>query len=69
MDKMLGINRARLRGLRVEKGFTQVELAKLLKISEKTYVLKENGRVPFKDYEIAELCEIFKKNVSYFFTN
>lgn len=67
MKNKLGINRDRLRGLRVEKGLTQVELAKLLNISEKTYVLKEKGRVPFKDYEITQLCEIFEKNVEYFF--
>ena len=63
------MNLNKLKGLRVENGLTQKELAEKLGFSETTYVLKEKGRVPFKDYEIAELCKIFNVSASIFFEN
>lgn len=63
------MNVNKIKGLRAENGMTQVELAKLLGMSEQSYVLKEKGRVPFKDYEIASLCKIFKVSASIFFDN
>lgn len=43
-------------------GYRQKELAELLEVSELTYRNKEKGRVPFKDYEIERIVELFHKD-------
>ena len=45
----------RLRGKRVEKGYSQANLAKLLGISTNAYNLKENGKCEFTLSEIEDL--------------
>ncbi len=45
----------KLRGKRVEKGYSQADLAKLLKISTNAYNLKENGKTEFTLTEIQDL--------------
>lgn len=61
------MNLNKLKGLRAENNMTQSEVAKLLNLSEQSYLKKEKGKVPFKDYEIANLCKIFNVSVTYFF--
>ena len=50
----------KLRGKRVEKGFTQEELAKLLNISLRAYNSKEQGKIEFRMREINELLKILE---------
>ena len=45
----------KLRGKRVEKGYSQADLAKLLGISTNAYNLKENGKYEFILSEIQDL--------------
>lgn len=45
----------KLRGKRVEKGYSQADLAKLLEISTNAYNLKENGKNEFTLSEIQDL--------------
>ena len=45
----------KLRGKRVEKGYSQADLAKLLGISTNAYNLKENGKGEFTLSEIQDL--------------
>jgi DNA-binding XRE family transcriptional regulator len=40
---------------------TQIEMAKELNISELTYRNKEQGKVPFKDFEMVKFRELLKK--------
>lgn len=48
----------KLRGKRVEKGYSQAELAKLLEISTNAYQLKESGIREFKVHEINMLLKL-----------
>lgn len=60
---------ANLKKLLNDKGISQVELSKLLKVSESTVgkwlLKKSNPRMPM----IEKLCDIFQINSSYFFTD
>lgn len=48
----------KLRGKRVEKGYSQADLAKLLGISTNAYNLKETGKREFRMSEINLLLEL-----------
>ena len=48
----------KLRGKRVEKGYSQQELAKLLELSTNAYNLKERGIREFKVREINMLLKL-----------
>lgn len=48
----------KLRGKRVEKGYSQYQLAQLLHISTNAYNLKEIGKREFKMSEINQLLEL-----------
>lgn len=48
----------KLRGKRVEKGYSQQELAKLLELSTNAYSLKERGIREFKVREINMLLKL-----------
>lgn len=48
----------KLRGKRVEKGYSQHQLAQLLHISTNAYNLKEIGKREFKMSEINQLLEL-----------
>ena len=48
----------KLRGKRVEKGYSQEELAKLLEISTNAYNLKECGKREFRMSEINQLLKL-----------
>ena len=63
------MNRAKLKGLRVEKGFTQEKLANELNISVRSYLLKENGIREFTESEISKLGEVLNVHPSIFFAN
>ena len=54
----------RIKGMRVEHGFTQIELAKLMNMTPKTYCFKENGKYEFTINEILKLKEIFNCKIS-----
>lgn len=51
---------SKLKGKRVEKGYTQKDLAKLLNIETATYTRKENGLVQFRLDEINKILEILQ---------
>ncbi len=61
------MNLAKLKGLRVEHGFTQKEMAQKMNIGIVTYTLKENGKRDFSSKELAKLCEILNVEASVFF--
>lgn len=50
----------KLRGKRVEKGYRQKDLAKLLHISTNAYNLKESGKREFRMSEINMLLELLE---------
>lgn len=53
-----------LKSKRVEKGFIQKKVAKLLELTEKTYNSKENGKVPFKPDEISYLSNLLELDIT-----
>ena len=54
------IPNGKLKGLRAERGLSQVEMAKILGVSEGTYVAKENGLRDFSITEAGILRKFFK---------
>lgn len=48
----------KLKGKRVEKGYTQIDMSKLLGIEKATYTRKENGKAPFRLDEIYKILKI-----------
>ena len=52
----------KLKGKRVEKGYTQAELAKKLNISTYAYNQKENGLSDFRMGEINTILELLECN-------
>ena len=63
------MNRAKLKGLRAEKGFTQEKIAEAIGIGVTTYILKEQGKREFTESEISKLGDILNVNPSIFFVN
>jgi len=61
------INLKRLKGLRVENGYTQKDMADLLELSVMGYRLKENGENPINLEEAAKIADILKKPVEHIF--
>ncbi len=49
---------SKLCGLIVEKCGTQAKFAEMMKLSERSISLKLNGRVGWKQSEIAQACEL-----------
>ena len=56
-----------IKGLRVAKGYTQEEMAKALKINQRTYCIKENDPNKFLVSEIRELAKKLEVNEEVFF--
>ena len=50
----------KLKGLLVEKGFTYLEAAIFIGVSEKTFASKINGKVEWKRDEMEMLCKMLK---------
>ncbi|WP_195251821.1 helix-turn-helix transcriptional regulator [Romboutsia sp. 1001713B170207_170306_H8] len=64
------INLNRLKGLRVENGFTQKEMAKKINMPEATYQKKESGETQFLLIEADKIAKVFQKDIKdIFFTN
>jgi len=57
----------KLQGLRKEKGKTQKDLADILEMSRRSYMLRENGDLDFKLGEMKKLSEYFNIPVSQIF--
>jgi len=64
----MGENR-KLKGARVEKGYSQDRLAEALGMPVVTYRTKENGISVFTEVEIKKICELLEKNVTDIFFN
>ena len=54
----------RIKGIRTECGLTQIQMAKLMNITPKTYNFKENNKYEFTISEIIKMSEIFNCKVS-----
>lgn len=54
---------ARLKGLRAEKGLSQANLAKIIGISEGSYLAKENGTKDWKSSEMIIIARYFKSSL------
>jgi DNA-binding XRE family transcriptional regulator len=64
----MGENR-KLKGARVEKGYSQERLAEAIGMPLVTYKTKENGISVFTEVEIKKICDVLEKNVTdIFFT-
>lgn len=57
----------RLKGLRAEKGLTQVDMARLLGMNPVTYRKKENGERDFTLREVAKAQEVLNIDPQYYF--
>lgn len=57
----------RLKGLRAERGLTQVDMAKLLDMNPVTYRKKENGERDFTLREVAKAQEVLEIAPQYYF--
>ncbi|MBD9846444.1 helix-turn-helix transcriptional regulator [Enterococcus faecalis] len=57
----------RLKGLRAERGLTQVDMAKLLGMNPVTYRKKENGERDFTLREVAKAQEVLEIDPQYYF--
>lgn len=57
----------RLKGLRAERGLTQVDMAKLLGMNPVTYRKKENGERDFTLKEVAKAQEVLEIDPQYYF--
>lgn len=64
----MGENR-KLKGARVEKGYSQDRLAEALGMPVVTYRTKENGISVFTEVEIKKICELLEKDVTDIFFN
>lgn len=59
----------KLKGARVEKGYSQERFAEAIGMPAVTYKTKENGISVFTEIEIAKICEVLGKEVTdIFFT-
>lgn len=58
-----GMNTYKLKSARASMGYTQVEMAKMLSITQKTYNRKELGIVDFNLREVTKIINILKLNV------
>lgn len=63
---MSSINR-RLKGLRVENGYTQSEIADALGMSLSTYYNKETGKRTFSVKEAISISKLFNKPIEEIF--
>ncbi|MDN3093770.1 helix-turn-helix transcriptional regulator [Enterococcus faecalis] len=57
----------RLKGLRAERGLTQVDMANLLGMNPVTYRKKENGERDFTLKEVAKAQEVLEIDPQYYF--
>ncbi|GKX27821.1 hypothetical protein SH1V18_03010 [Vallitalea longa] len=57
------MNTYRLKSARASMGYTQVEMAKKLSITQKTYNRKELGIVDFNLREVTKIIDILKLDV------
>lgn len=63
------INRLKIKGLRVQNGYTQEELSKKIGISLPAYARKERGEQEFTESEITSLAKNLNVSPSIFFEN
>lgn len=54
---------SKLKGIRVENGLTQADLAKIIGVTRQTYSEKENGNQPFKADELFIISGYFDKPI------
>lgn len=60
----------KLRGLRLQHGMTQKEVAKAIGVSIRTYNYYENSeKLPIRNDYMAKICELFKISPEYFVTS
>ena len=56
-----------LQGLRKDHGLTQMDMAKLIGLSETSYRLRELGNADFKLEEMVIISKVFKKGIEEIF--
>ena len=60
----------KLKALRVEYGYKQIDLAQKIGMPVSTYIRKENGYAEFTVSEVQKICSIFNKTAEeIFFTD
>lgn len=59
------MNTYKLKSARASMGYTQVEMAKMLSITQKTYNRKELGIVDFNLREVTKIIDILKLDVDH----
>lgn len=65
MNKYEGIVSARLKKIRLEKGYAEEEISKILNIEVKTYSHFETGKYFMCAEEILKLCLFYNVSVDY----
>lgn len=61
------MNLNKLKGLRVEKGYIQEDIAKLIGMSLTSYQRKESGATQFTANELIRIAEVLKIDISEIF--
>lgn len=56
----------RMRKIRIEQGYTQKEIAKLLNISQSTYSKYERGKSIIPTKKFVDFCKITKVSADYY---
>ena len=54
----------RLKLARIERELTQQQLADAIGMTQKGYSLRENGKIAFREEEIAKICEVLEMEVT-----
>lgn len=57
------VNTRKIRGLRVEHGFTQTQVAKKLNVALTSYSNKETGKTSFTIEELSTLTKLFSVKI------
>lgn len=66
-NKIRKIPNASLKGLRAEKGLSMADMARVLGISETSYLAKENNKRDWKSSEMFMMSKYFKLPLDYIF--
>jgi len=66
-NKVKKIPYAKIKGLRAERGMGMADMAKILGMSEGSYLARENGTKDWKSSEMTAMAKYFKESLDVLF--